>query len=66
MTRVWIFSPSQLVHQLRELGIYVDEDGHLRYAKNNQVITMDNLTTDPLLTVTAITQYVRFDASDPT
>ena len=46
---------------MRELGIYVDEDGHLRYAKNNQVITMDNLATDPLLTVTAITQYVRFD-----
>lgn len=43
---------------LRELGIFFDEDGRLRYVKNNELISMNNLTADPLRTVTVITQYV--------
>ena len=44
---------------LRELGICFDENGRLHYVKNNELITMNNLTVDPLLTVAAITQYVQ-------
>lgn len=44
---------------LRELGIFFDEKGRLHYIKNNELISMSNLSMDPLLTVTAITQYVR-------
>lgn len=47
-----------VVRALRELGIFFDEDGQLRYVKNNDRISMSNLTVDPLRTVTAITQYV--------
>lgn len=47
-----------LVRTLKELGIYFDEEGRLRSTKDNSIITMENLTTDPLLTVTSITQYV--------
>lgn len=43
---------------LRELGIFFDEKGRLHYIKNNELISMSNLSMDPLLTVTAITQYV--------
>lgn len=45
---------------LRELGICFDENGRLHYVKNNEIITMSNLTVDPLLTVAAITQYVLY------
>ena len=43
---------------LERTGIYFDEEGRLRSTKDNSIITMENLTTDPLLTVTSITQYV--------
>ena len=43
---------------LRELGICFDENGRLHYVKNNELITMNNLTVDPPSTVAAITQYV--------
>lgn len=47
-----------VVRALRELGIYFDEDGCLHSLKDNSRISMKNLSTDPVNTITTITHYV--------